>query len=178
MTTKIIHDRNPMIAGLILLLHLIVSGSVDSRQFRQIIPIAGPQRVDAVLPDGAVQLATPTPVPREQVQQAIEQVVSNWNTNDLEQVLGEEFFDKSRLTDAINVQVPRDATLRVQAIQGVQTLQQYQLPESAESPGATVSIVSATVRTQLEFNDPQAGFVRRPGVNEFILKITQGSSAP
>ena len=67
--------------------------------------------------------------------------------------------------------VPRDAILSVQSVQGIQTLQQYLMP--ADEGEDLVSIVSATVRTQLEFNNPSTGFVRLPGVNEFVLQVTQ-----
>ena len=68
--------------------------------------------------------------------------------------------------------VPRDAKLRIQSVQGIQTLQQYIKPGSGTSRGELVSIVSATVRTQLEFNSSTAGFVSRTGTNEFLLEIT------
>lgn len=170
-------------AGSRLVLFMLMAGIIavfgyrvtEARQFRQIIPIPSAQKSGVKLPDGAVPLSQARSLDREQVQAAVEQVITRWNNSGLDQVLAEEFFDKSRLTDAIDTVVPRDASLRVQSIQGVQTLQQYRLP--GESGGSQiVSIVSATVNTQVEFNDPQAGFVRRQGLNEFILKITHQES--
>lgn len=149
----------------------------EARQFRQIIPIPSAQKSAVKLPGDAVPLSQPQNLDREQVRTAVEEVITRWNNSGLDQVLAEEFFDKSRLTDAIDTIVPRDASLRVQSIQGVQTLQQYRVPGESGS-SQIVSIVSATVNTQLEFNDPQAGFVRRQGLNEFILKITHQEAEP
>lgn len=157
-----------------LLLLTGVTAVSQARQFRQVIPIPSPQKIEPVLPEGAEPVEQPRNISRERVREAVESVISQWNAGDLEEMLSEDFFDRSRLSDAVDTIVPRDASVRVQSIQGVQTLQQYQM-ESDEGGEQTVSIVSATVRTQLEFNDPQSGFVRRQGLNEFILKITQGA---
>ena len=87
----------------------------------------------------------------------------------MESILADSFYDKSRLLDVMDTQVPRDARLSIQSIQGIQTLQQYRVPD-AGGRDSLVSIVSATVRTQLEFNSTN-GFVRLPGTNEFLLKV-------
>jgi hypothetical protein len=68
--------------------------------------------------------------------------------------------------------VPRDAVLRVLGVQGVQTLEQYvQADDSGQA--MLVSRVSATVRTQVEFDDPAAGFQRREGTNEIVLLVKE-----
>ncbi len=155
---------------------LAVTDSADARQFRRIVPIAAPVKIRSVLPDDAVPVKTLQQLGREDVKAAVNQVLSKWNTGELEQVLSKDFFDRSRLTDAVDTIVPRDATLRVESIQGVQTLQQYIMP--ADDGNTRVSIVSATVRTQLEFNASDGSYVRLPGVNEFILKVTQPVTGP
>ena len=168
--------RNSKVTSLLIILFLVSTFvlKADARQFRQINPIASPINARSVLPDGAKAVKVSQAVDREQIAGAVNQLLSKWNNGELESTLSEEFFDKSRLIDAVDTVVPRDATLRVQSIQGVQTLQQYLVPsEEAEGREDLVSIVSATVRTQLEFNDPAEGYVRRQGVNEFILKVTQ-----
>ncbi|HTT07354.1 MAG TPA: hypothetical protein VMH34_00960 [Gammaproteobacteria bacterium] len=147
---------------------------VEARQFRQLRQIASPTTNIATLPANARPVSQMHPLSREQVAPLVEKVISAWNTAQLGDMLGTEFYDSSRLTDAVNRLATRDATLRLQSVQGVQTLQQYYDGED----GKLVSIVSATVRTQLEFNDPQNGFQRRPGVNEYILKITQTAPPP
>lgn len=145
-------------------------GNIQARQFRQVIPIATPNKA-ATLPQGAVAVDKPRELDREEVKAAVNQVLSKWNTGDLAEVLSESFFDRTRLTDAVDNIVPRDATLSIQSVQGIQTLQQFIMP--GDEGDSMVSIVSATVRTQLEYNDPDSGFVRLPGVNEFVLKVTQ-----
>lgn len=154
----------------------LVLAPAAARQFRALSPIATPGAPAAALPSGARAVSTPRPLPRESVDRAVRDVLASWNTTQMEQYLGEEFHDRTRLLDAVDTRAPRDATLRVQSVQGIQTLQQYELPGEDGARGRTVSLVSATVRTQLEFTDAQGALVRRPGVNEFILKI--GMPAP
>ena len=153
------------------LLPLLLTNPVQSRQFRSVVPIATPDRTESALPDGARAVDKPEQLDRSKVKAAVDQVLSKWNTGEMEETLSDQFFDRTRLTDVVDNVVPRDATLRVQSVQGVQTLQQYVMPSDAGD--SRVSIVSATVRTQLEYNDPESGFVAVPGVNEFILKVTE-----
>ncbi|MBT7950798.1 MAG: hypothetical protein HN764_04180 [Gammaproteobacteria bacterium] len=168
---KIISHKNFIFCLLVCSVAAYVSGSVQARQFRQVVPIATAKKIKSALPDGAVAIKQAKELEKGQITEAVNQVLSKWNSGDLEQVLSDDFFDKSRLTDAVDSIVPRDAALRVQSVQGVQTLQQYIMP--TDEGDTMVSIVSATVNTQLEFNDPASGLVRLPGVNEFVLKVTQ-----
>jgi len=152
--------------GLVLLATaMVLAGNAPARQFRQVAPIARPRQA-APFPAGAVPVARPRAVPRNKVETLLRGVLAKWNTGQMAQTLSPQFFDHTRLLDAVDGLAPRDATLRLLSLQGVQTLQQYELD------GKRVSIVSATARTQLEFNNPASGFVRRQGVNEFILRIT------
>ncbi len=144
----------------------------QARQFRSLIPIETPNRAAAGMPDGARPVEQVQQLDRRLVTSAVRQVVEKWNTPEMSQVLADEFYDSSRLLDNMDYLVPRNATIRLQSIQGVQTLQQYIVPGDDGGRGKVVSIVSATARTQVEFEQPGAGFVRLPGVNEYILKIT------
>lgn len=144
-----------------------------ARQFRGLIPIATPAAERASLPPGAQPVSEVTPLSREQVEPLVRKVIDAWNEPTLDSVLGAGFYDRQRLLDAVDRRVPRDARLEVQSVQGVQTLSQYQLPPDAEHGTRLVSRVSATVRTQIEFELPGAGFQRRLGTNEFILQVTQ-----
>lgn len=156
-----------------------MAGALQARQFRGMRPIATPVATAVNLPDGARPVANIKPLSREQIEPLVRKLMEAWNTPALSDKLDEGFYDKSRLTDAIDRIAPRDATLRVQSLQGVQTLSQYLIADpEARGREKLVSVVSATVRTQLEFNDPSAGFVRRPGVNEYILKVTQPAPLP
>ncbi|NKB35800.1 MAG: hypothetical protein GKR93_01335 [Gammaproteobacteria bacterium] len=169
----IILDKTLHAVILLICVLLLATSSMNThaRQFRQVIPIATPNKSAATLPEGAVAIEKPRELGREEVKDAVNQVLSKWNTGNLSEVLSESFFDKTRLTDAVDNIAPRDATLSIQSVQGIQTLQQFIMP--GEDGDSMVSIVSATVRTQLEYNDPESGFVRLPGVNEFVLKVTQ-----
>ncbi|HRA23932.1 MAG TPA: hypothetical protein PLK52_10245, partial [Usitatibacteraceae bacterium] len=81
------------------------------------------------------------------------------------------FQRRAELADAMQAKVPRDASLRVTAIQGWQVLDQWRLG------GALVSRVSVTVRTQVEFSDA-AGFQARDGTNEWVMTIRTREGGP
>ena len=164
------HFKRLLFLGLALTA-LFLNSQVQSRQFRHVVPIATPAKTQSALPDGARAVENPQQLGRSKVKAAVDQVLSKWNTGEMEETLSDQFFDRTRLTDVVDNVVPRDATLRVQSVQGVQTLQQYVMP--GDEGDSRVSIVSATVRTQLEYNDPESGYVAVPGVNEFILKVTE-----
>lgn len=112
------------------------------------------------------------PVPVSLVKQQVEGLVSRWNTPEMQQDLAASFRDSQRLMENMDVVVPRDATLRLMSVQGVQTLKQFKRPAEDGQPARRVSVVSATVSTQLEYQSP-SGFVRLPGVNEFVLEISE-----
>ena len=157
---------------------LLVHTSLKARQFRTITPISSPASLERSLTEGAVPVEQPRPVARKDVEPMLQQVIEKWNTLQMADTLSEEFYDKSRLMDVMDTGVPRDAKLRLQSIQGIQTLQQYMLPDPDGGRGDQVSIVSATARTQLEFNTSTSAFVSLPGVNEFILEITTAAPLP
>lgn len=146
----------------------------QAQEVRQLNRIATPSAVQK-LPPGARAVAALRPVSAAKVEEAVKQIVAAWNTSKLGPLLADNFYDKSRLTDALATKVPRDARLSVLAIQGVQTLNQY-TQKSAAGAEQLVSRVSVTVRTQVEYNDSQAGFQRLDGSNEFILLITAPTS--
>lgn len=171
---KFYPNRLKDISWLVLFFCLItLSGSPSqAREFRLLNPIASPLKATANLPADAVPVQTVAPVSREMVEPLVKKVIEQWNTAGMAETLSEQFHDKSRLLDVVDSGVPRDARLRIQAVRGIQTLQQYMQPDPSGGRGTVVSIVSATVQTQLEFNSPSSGFVRLPGTNEFILEIT------
>ena len=115
------------------------------------------------------------PVENAVVEQAVEEVFSKYNTPEFETLLSDGFYNKDRLTTAIDEKVPHDATMRVLGVRGIETLGQT---IQVDSSGANklVSTVSVTVRSQLEFSN-SSGFQRRDGTNELILRITQDAPA-
>ena len=113
----------------------------------------------------------PIPIERDKIERAVKKVTDAWGSGQLGQVLSPGFRDRDKLMDAIQTKVPRDAKLRVTAIQGWQVLDQYRQGESL------VSQVSVTVRTQVEFGDPTAGFQARDGTNEYVMTLTEREGA-
>ncbi len=155
---------------------LSLAGSPSqARQFRLMMPIASPEEPNAQLPTGARPVENVQPVPRAEVETLVKELIEKWNTPEMASTLSDQFYDKSRFMDVMNTGVPRDATARIQSIRGIQTLQQYIVPNPVRGRDEMVSIVSVTVQTQLEFNT-STGFTTLPGTNELILKIN--SAAP
>lgn len=142
--------------------------SVSAREFRgvKVIPTPG------ALPEDAKAVAEIQPVDRKIVEDVVNKLMYGWNRDNMRKYLSNEFFDKSRLVDAIDIKVPRNARLRILSIQGIQTMAQHIQPD-ASGEEWIVSIVSATVKTQLEFNDAVNGFQRREGTNEYIFRVRQ-----
>jgi hypothetical protein len=153
----------------ILFLSVIVTDT-QARQFRLLTPIATEQQSE--LPPGAVPVETVKQWKRSEIEPMVREVLSKWNTPAMAETLGEEFYDADRLLDTLNTVAQRDAALRLQSIQGIQTVQQYIVPNLDGVGGDMISIVSATFKAQLEFNSPTEGFVRREATNELLLKIT------
>ncbi len=166
--------RHKTLSILLLGAGLALACASPARQFRSIQAIASPAQARQALPPGARVVEEIRPLEREEVEPLVRRVVESWNTPDMEQTLGRAFYDKSRLLDTMDEAVPRDARLRLQSVQGIRTLEQYIVPAEAGGSQATVSIVSAQVRAQLEFNSP-TGFRRLVGTNELLLRITKGS---
>jgi len=129
-------------------------------------PIARPAARPA-LPSGAVRVNPPRPVNRDKIEAAIAKVMQAWTDRRLDTVLAPNYQRRDELRDALETKVPRDARLRIVAIQGWQVLDQYR------KDGRLYTEVSVTVRTQLENNDPAAGFVSRDGTNEYILTLNE-----
>lgn len=147
---------------------LCVAVSAFAQESRMIRPVERPGAARAALPNGAIRIVPPRPVSRERVEAAVLQLIQAWNERKLETVLADNFYDRQRLVDAVQSKVPRDARLRLVALQSWQIVDQYAF-DSARS--VVYSRISVTARTQLEFNDPAAGFQVRPGTNDFFLTI-------
>lgn len=161
------HQKRQTIVGWLLTILLLSISPAQAREFRDIKPIAVPTQA---VETQAAQVFKP--VERELVEQAVDEIFSSYNTPQMASVLGDDFYDKSRLLDAVNEQVPRDAQLRVLAVRAVNTLSQEVRSDPAGGPDRLVSTVTVTVRAQMEFND-STGFQRREGTNELTLRINQ-----
>lgn len=157
---------------LALLAVLGISASPSAgEEFRVVKPIATP-KVSAPLPAGARRVKERKPIDLQKLADAIKDIMASWNTPKLASKLSDKFYDKDHLLDALNTRVTRDARLSILSIQGIQILDQYVIAGQSGALDTYVSTVSATVRTQVEFNDPVNGFQRLNGTNEYILKVT------
>lgn len=137
-----------------------------AQESRILRPIERPQG-RALLPSGAMRIAPAAPITRERIEAAVRQIAAAWTLRELDAVLSPRFYDRQRLLDTVQARVPRDAKLRIVAVQAWQVTDQYRLGPSV------VSMVSVTVRTQLEFNDPVAGYQVRDGTNDFLISLTE-----
>jgi hypothetical protein len=151
------------------------AAAAAAQESRQLNRIATPQTANklapAALPPGARLAATAHPVPAANVEAAVRQLAAAWNTAAMRPLLANNFYDKDRLIDAL-ARVPRDARLRVVAVEGINTLSQW-IEKVADGREQYVSRVSATVRTQVEYNDARAGFQRLDGTNELVLIVRE-----
>ena len=134
-------------------------------EFRAINPIPGLEL------GGRKQVARP--VDRAAAEHALRAVFQAWNTPDLRLYLATEFQDRTQLLDQLT-KIPRNATLRLLALESVDTL--AQTSEAVPGRGDVVkltSTIAAVARTQIEFDDPQTGFQRLEGVDEYVFHVTQ-----
>jgi hypothetical protein len=153
-----------------LLALLLAVAPVHAQETRPFQPIRSPHALS--LPAGAVPVAQVRPVPREVVTQGLQEILRAWNTPKLEQYLSDNFPDRSRLLDTLALRIPRDAVLRVLAVQGMQVLDQYRMPREGGGEDL-ITRMAVTVRLQVEFTDPALGFQRREGTNEFVLRLVE-----
>jgi len=151
----------------------LVSNVANAGQLRTFNPIRGPvaQPSYSAPTEDAERVENPQPVARQQVEQGMKSLLDNWNQGDSEALLDAQFYDRTRLSDSIQEDVPRDASLRLLGVQGSQVLEQYRYQEDGNT--LLSSVVSVTANTQMEFNDPESGFRRLNGQNEYIIRIDQ-----
>lgn len=149
-------------------LAMFAAAATDAREFRVINPIVTPERI----PQNAERIDRLRPVNRKLVEQAVRAMAEAWNSGRLDPILDpDRFYNKDRLLDTIAEVVPRDARLTVLSVGGVTTLEQYFQPRKGYKH--QISVVAAIVRTQIEFTDPEQGFLRLEGRNEFVFEIAE-----
>jgi len=162
-----------MKAATLFCLATVLAATAHAAEMRRFQPIRSPVRA-LTAEQGAEPVAKIRPVAREKVDEAIKQLAAKWNTPEATEMLSEDFFDKSRLADSMAdaTKVPRDAKVRLVAVQGAQTLQQATRSDP-DGARVLVSVVRVTATTQVEFNDPDEGFVRLEGANSYLLEIKE-----
>jgi len=165
--------KYPLKKWLILLVGLAAVARGDG-QMRRFQPIRTPGKIASALPKGAKSVENIRPVSMKKARKAMEKLVGTWGTPAGRKVLAESFYDKSRYGDAMSDpgKVPRDARLRLLSIRSVRTLKQAEQPLSG-GLSAKISIVEVRATTQIEFNDPQHGFVRLEGTNDYTLEVRE-----
>ncbi|MEM7504318.1 MAG: hypothetical protein AAF417_19920 [Pseudomonadota bacterium] len=123
------------------------------------------------LPEGAEPVANVAPVDPGKIDSALGKVAGAWNTESMNELLTDDYYDKSRFQDAMQTEVPKDARLRMNTFGAVQTLQQMIVDDGGQR--VRVSTVSAMANTQVEFNDPKNGSLVVPGTNELIFEVRE-----
>ena len=153
---------------------LMTATVVRSAEMRRFQPIRTPVKVASLTPQGFTEVPEIHPVDPAKVTKAMTRFFEDWNGIGTADLLAEDFFDKSRLGDAMvdATRVPPDARLRLLSLQGVHTIRQM-IGEDPSHGQVLVSIVQVKARTQLEFNDSTHGFMRLEGVNDFIVEVTE-----
>lgn len=160
------------LSGLFLLVAL---SSADARQFRQSQRILSPETTNAtsvVSVPQKIQDQLPA-VDIDAVNDLISQALANWNTPGMGDWLGNEFYNRQRLLNTMDQNIPRDASLRIKAIQGLRVFDQRFIAPSTQGQISRVSTVIANVQTQIEFNDPTQGFVRLDGNSEMTFSLSE-----
>ncbi len=111
------------------------------------------------------------PVERDLVRRAVTRIVEAWNRRRLEAVLAPGFYDRERLIRALETDVPHDARLRLIALRDVMVLDQSLGMPHPDGSVPVVTQVLVEARTQITWNDPNLGFQRQDGVNEYRLTL-------
>ncbi|NLI75004.1 MAG: hypothetical protein GX442_01020 [Candidatus Riflebacteria bacterium] len=183
-----------VLLALLLILVITAGGLLPAAwaEFRSMQPIATPRQTwsQEAAGDAAAAGAPPTAVrPTPEVEklaqearsrapqlarEAMQRLVLSWNQGDAARHLSSDFVDRERFLTSWDGQVPRDARVRLLSVEGVQPLDQDNRLEG--SPPTLLHVntrISVRATTQVEYNDPQRGFQRREGRNEYIFRIRQ-----
>jgi hypothetical protein len=112
------------------------------------------------------------PVSREAINKAVYDFFNAWNAGTVDTLLAPEFVNKDRLLDTIEGTVPRDAKIRVLGIGSVAAFPNDVIQELPGGQGFDrISTVTATVRTQIEFN--LNGFQTIEGISVYTFKVIE-----
>lgn len=185
------------------ILMIIFASALNAGEFRSFVPVANQQTIKeswsetsavstATSEDLGISQADLEKIARDARNRASElartglkNMFDAWNSGQIEKYLSPKFYDVNRFLDAMLTDVPRDARVRLMAIESIQPIEQVnQLVDAltgqptANSTASDLQLlvktkISAVVRTQVEFNDLANGFQKREGRNEFILELAQ-----
>ena len=107
---------------------------------------------------------------RQRVKQALEQVLSAWNSGGLQDYLATDFYDGRRLSENLAQRIPQNAKLKLMQLEGYQIIKD-EVVSTQNHEHARAWLTSVDAVTQIEFNDPLAGFVQLRGKQRFTLRI-------
>jgi hypothetical protein len=142
-----------------------------AQEVRRIQPIKSPASIDEPLAEGIQPVKKPIPIDRQTIEKTMQKIAESWNSPDMMNTLGKNFYEKDRLMDSMNSKAPVDARLRIMSVGSYRVINQGIKLDPAGD--LLISRVSVTAKTQVEYNDPANGFQRRQGEQEYIIKITQ-----
>jgi hypothetical protein len=163
------------ITCIILLIFSFTAIGTYAQEVRRIQPIKSPVTIEEPLAEGVQPVREPVPVDRQIVEKTMQAIANSWNSPDMIKMLGKNFYEKERLIDSMNTKAPVDARLRLLSVGSYRVINQGIKIDSAGE--FLISRISVIARTQVEYNDPQNGFQRRQGEQEYIIKITTQKGA-
>lgn len=151
--------RSPF--ALLLALALLSIGPAEASEFREV----------KVIPRAGVAGQVTEPVSRDLIVEAVELIYAQYNEADFRRLLADDFYDGERLADNIQRDVPRDARMRVLAVNDTRTLEQ------SYKGGQRASLVSAVVIAQLEYTGEDGSLVRLEGEHEVHIRLFERMDA-
>ncbi len=133
----------------------LLTEAAMSSEFREVKPI----------PRAGFAGKVTEPVSRDLIIEAVELIYGQYNEADFRRLLADDFYDGERLADNIQRSVPRDARMRVLAVNDTRTLEQQ------HKGGQRISLVSAIVIAQLEYTGEDGSLVRLEGEHELHIRL-------
>jgi len=115
----------------------------------------------------------PVPIPRPDVQTALEKIFERWGHADTRLALNANFVNRDRLADLIVDLAPRSARIRVLAVANIEVLTQAIRPGAApDGRDLLVSRVATSATTQLEYSDRlNRRFRTLRGTNDYVIQM-------
>lgn len=160
--------REVLVLCMVLFCALMIPAQSDAQEMRSINPISTPARLHV----GGEVVQQPAPLNVGGVRSNVENFFNKWNNGDVTNMLSDNYYDKTRLGDAMQTNIPRDSKLKIVSIGSVQTLEQ-RIVTDPDGSRRKVTLGSVNVNSQVEYNDPNKGFVRVPGMNEIVFEMSE-----
>jgi hypothetical protein len=153
-------------------LMILLSFPAYGQEMRQWSPIRTKAAILHQLPPGATLVEPAKPLAAGTLSRTAEQISGTWNSPEFEKMLSDNFYDRSRLNDAMKTETAKDARLKVLNSHSASILNQAIVPDP-QGGHLRVSNVSVILETRAEFNDPKNGFISAPGTNEMVMEVIE-----